>query len=481
MKDGQKVFLAGALLLLLATALRFYDLGKWPYAGDEFATVVEERVLFHGQVVPHESPMYRLPHAIPLGYLAIHVSHTLFGDSERGTRVVVALLGSLTVLLVFLVLDGPLSRTTAGVTALLLALLPMHVLFSQLTRFYITASMFSYLAFSAGARIPGPRGTRYAVLACCLAFLAVLAHSVLVLLLPLIAVATYAAFQAEGRSVPRSTWLVFGTAAAATALLLVFYLRPLLHGWNEGETWGYSVPHATLALIGQLGWGTAALTAIGALLMLRERTAQCRYWLVCLGGWVVVSMVLPLAIPYHPAYAFSFALSALVVAAYAITYISDRLKLRSSFAAYAWIGLSCLGDLPSLFSHYIDGTRTNMRDAAAYVRAHWRPGDRVTGYAMGAFGYYSGGCCKPAIPLAETDEVPNLTRLASAGGRLWVVLEEKRPGLDAPLQAWLFACSVQKLSVGRRRLDWLQFKENVYLVPAPVIDNECPVRPDSPG
>jgi hypothetical protein len=48
MNDRQRVFLAAVLLLLLATALRFYDLGKWPYAGDEFATLNEERVLFHG-------------------------------------------------------------------------------------------------------------------------------------------------------------------------------------------------------------------------------------------------------------------------------------------------------------------------------------------------------------------------------------------------------------------------------------------------
>jgi len=481
MDDRQKVFLAAIFLLLLAGALRFYDLGKWPYAGDEFATLIEERVLFHGQPEPHGSPTYRLPHAIPLGYLTIHVSHTLFGDSEGGTRVVGALLGSLTVVLVFILLDGPLSRTTAVVTALLLALMPAHVFFSQETRFYITASMFSYLALSAGARIPGPRGTRYAVLACCLGFLAALSHSLLVLLLPLIVVATYGAFHAEGRSVPRATWLVFGSAAAATALLAVFYLRPLLQGWNGGETWGYSVAHASVAMIGQLGWPIASLAAVGGLLMLRERTAQSWYWLVCVGGWVIVSMVLPVAVTYHSAYGFTFALSGFVVAAHAITYISDRLKQRSWLAAYVWIGLSCLGNLTSLFSHYLDGTRMNVRDAAAYVRAHWQAGDRVTGYEMGAFNHYSGGCCKPAIPLPDTNEVPNLTRLASAGGRLWVVLGEKRQGLDARLQDWLFACSVHKLSVGRHRLDWQQFKEDVYLVPAQEIDHECLLRPDSPG
>jgi inner membrane protein involved in colicin E2 resistance len=56
--------------------------------------------------------------------------------------------------------------------------------------------------------------------------------------------------------------LAFAIAAAVTALLFAFYLRPLLQGWNGGETWGYSVAHASLALIGQLGWLIACLTAV---------------------------------------------------------------------------------------------------------------------------------------------------------------------------------------------------------------------------
>src|SRR4029077_17841255 len=104
-------------------ALRFYGLGAWPYSGDETATLNEERVLFHAADVPRETQAYRLSHAIPLSYLAFHISHTLFGDDERGTLVVVALLGSLSVALVFLFLDGPMPRVAALVAAVLVALM----------------------------------------------------------------------------------------------------------------------------------------------------------------------------------------------------------------------------------------------------------------------------------------------------------------------------------------------------------------------
>src|SRR5579863_1781334 len=109
------------VIALLATGLRFYDLGVWPFSGDETATLHEEAVLFHGVHVPQDSQAYRLPHLIPASYLALHISHELFGRDEWGTRVVVALLGVFSVVLVYWLLSGALSRTVATVTAVLVA------------------------------------------------------------------------------------------------------------------------------------------------------------------------------------------------------------------------------------------------------------------------------------------------------------------------------------------------------------------------
>jgi hypothetical protein len=456
-------------VLLLTAALRFYHLGTWQYTGDEMSSVAEERVLLHGAAAAPESQEYRLPHAIPLGYLAIHLSHSVFGDDERGTRVVMALLGTLSVAVVFLFLSGPLSERAALFAALLLALLPWHVVFSQMTRFYILAALLSFAALIAGARVVAGGGRRWAIVACALSFIAVLAHTVLLALLPLIAVAIVAGFRAQGRPVPRPVWTVFALTAAALALLAVLYLWPLLHGWNRGESWGYSPLHGVLASIVTIGWSGSLLVCVGAALLLRERSAQGWYWLVCLGGWLVVSAVAPLLITYHPGYAFPFVISAIVVAAYAIAYVFELLRERVPLAAWTWGVLSCCGSLPALASYYVDGSRNDIRGAASWVRAHWQAGDRLAGYSVGALNRYDGECCAPQIPLPlGPGAVPKLAQLAAAGGRIWVVLENKRSGLDPAVQAWLFACAEHRLSLGGRRFDDEEFKEEVYLVAAPL-------------
>lgn len=112
---------------------------------------------------------------------------------------------------------------------------------------------------------------------------------------------------------------------------------------------------------------------------------------------------------------------------------------------------------------------TIPRGAAVYVREHWRIGNRITGYSMGGFRNFNGGCCEPAIPLhMNAQAAEQLARLSSNGGGLWVVLENKRAGLDPQLQRRLFDCAVHKPSLGGRRFDDEDFKEEVYLVSTPV-------------
>jgi hypothetical protein len=455
-------------LTLLAAALRFHSLGAWPYSADETATLEEESVLFHGLQVDHSSQDYRLPHLIPASYFVFHVSHSLFGLNEWGTRVLTAALGTLCVLLVFLLLDRPMNRTTALVTALLVALLPQHVLHSQEARFYMVATLFAFTTLLVGARILSTRGTIAALWTCALALMAILAHTLMVALLPLVFVAICAGAYAERRPVPRSALACFAGALVLAAMFFVWYIRPLVQGWNQGETWGYSPIHALFASIVMLGWPLSLLTVVGAVLMLRERSAQSWYWLACLAGWFAATLIFPFFVVYHAEYVFPLVLGPLVVAAYAISTIYRLLQSRNVAAARVWLALICLTNLPALASHYVDGSRRDGRTAATYVRDHWQAGDRVTGYSMGLFQYYSGGCCEAVTPLPLSDSVPVLEHLSATGGRLWVVLENTRWGLEPQTQQWLFDCAVHKFTVGGRRFDEADFKLEIYLVTPPL-------------
>jgi Dolichyl-phosphate-mannose-protein mannosyltransferase len=459
-------------LTILAGILRFHDLGRWPYSGDETATLEEESVLFHGLSVSHDSQAYRLPHLIPVSYLVIHLSHAVFGLDEWGTRVLIASLGILSIVLIVWLLDGPMSRPAAIATALLVALMPQHVAHSQETRFYMVAAFFSFSCLLFGARtLWSRRSGWYAMLACCLALVAILTHTLLVILLPLVFVAICVGAYAEKRTIARDVWISFAIATLLAIVFFLAYVKPLVHGWNQGETWGYSPFHALVGSIAMIGWPVALLVGVGFVLMLRDRNAQNWYWLTCFLGWIGATLMLPLVVVYHDEYVFPLVLGGIVVAGYAISVIYDSLRLRSPAAALAWVALIALANLPALASHYVDGSRRDERGAAAYVREHWLPGDRVTGYAMGLFRFYSSGCCEPQIPLSRAS-VPELEHLASEKGRLWIVLENTRWGLDPPTQRWLFDCAVHKLSIGGRRFDEAEFKVEVYLSSRP-LPAEC--------
>ena len=465
-RGGRRPLTLALVIAVLAAALRFFDLGMWPYSGDETASLYEERSLFHGVSIPPDSQTYRLPRLIPASYLAFHISHELFGRNEWGTRVVIASLGVLSVMLVYWLLSGPFPPIVATVSAMLVALLPQHVLHSQETRFYMVAAFFAFATLLLGSRALSTRSTLYAVLAVVAAFLAVLAHTLLVLLLPLLMLAVGAATFGKGGAVPRATWIVFAAGMAAMVLVLVFYMRPLLGGWNEQVTWGYSVSHAVLASVVMLGWPLTLLTVVGLALLLQERTAQGYYWAVCCLGWLGATLVLPLLVPYHTEYVFPLVLGAIVAAAYAISVVNQLLRTRAAVAAVAWLGLSCLANLPALASYYVDGSRWNLKTAAAYVRSNWLPGDRVAGDAMGLFHQYAAHCCEPLIAVAPGSQ-GQLAHLVAGRGRLWIVLENTRAGLEPHLQRWLFDCAVHKLSVGGRRFDDAQFSVEVYLAVPP--------------
>jgi hypothetical protein len=185
----------------------------------------------------------------------------------------------------------------------------------------MVAAFFAFACLLVGARILRNRSTLFAILACCLALVAVLAHTLLIILLPLVFVAVCAGAYAEKRSIPRPVWIAFAIAAVVLSAFFALYVRPLVRGWNEAETWGYSPVHALFASIVMIGWPIALLAVVGFVLMLRERTAQNWYWLACLLGWIGATVAFPLVVVYHAEYVFPLVLGGIVAAGYAIAVI----------------------------------------------------------------------------------------------------------------------------------------------------------------
>jgi hypothetical protein len=445
---------------LLAAGLRFYRLGDWPFHGDELAAIEEAQSLVQKHDGPLTAQKDRLPRLIPLGYFLLYIDHELFGRDEFGTRVLTAILGTLHVVLVFFFLDRILGRVPALATALLLALWPEHLYHSQENRYYMTAAVCASLAMLWGALAVQRRSLAWTAAACAAAFAAILAHTLQGLLFAGLFAAIVAAGWLAG---DRRVFRLLGVVLVAGLLSVAFfacYLLPLVRGWNSGATWGYSLSHSVMASVSQLGWPIALLALLGLLTMGQRDREQASYWIAWAVLWCAASIILPFFVAYHPGYVFPLTLPALVLAGQAIAAIYEALRPQYALAACAWVGVTGLFNLPSLVSHYADGSRGDLRSAGQFVSRNWQPGDRVAAFSPTLLRHYVAPGIEPAA-LSLSDPITHLRKLGHGPERLWIVVPSSRGGKPERLADWLGKhCSLEM----SRRSQRIDYHENVIEV-----------------
>jgi mannosyltransferase len=135
--------LLGAIVLL-ATILRFYKLGEWSFWIDEIFTV--------GRAQAHYSSLERTldnipPHTnwIPLSLLLISGAIKALGVSEWSVRLVPAIIGVISIPILYLPTRKILGTGVALISSLLLAVSPWHIMWSQNGRFYVALMLLSFL------------------------------------------------------------------------------------------------------------------------------------------------------------------------------------------------------------------------------------------------------------------------------------------------------------------------------------------------
>jgi 4-amino-4-deoxy-L-arabinose transferase-like glycosyltransferase len=452
-------------LTLFAGALRFWRLGAWPFFGDEIATLQEADFLWGESRADLATQSQRLPKLVPLAYTLHFFGYEVFGRDELGSRVVPALLGTLIVPLVFLLLRGPLGQPAALATALLIAVWPDHVNRSQDNRFYAIAAFFAFLCLLLGAHALRRRSTVLAVLAGIIAFAAVLSHTLEGILMAGL-VGTLLLPQWMGERQLR--WRLPVTAGVFCLLLAVFaacYVLPLARGWNRGETWGVSPILGLVTSVAQVGWPVLLLACLGALDVWREPSEQGVYWLTWTALWGVAASVLPFLVVFHAGYVFPMALGVFVLAGCAVGGIYDVLRPRGAVLGWGWVACACGFALPSLASHFSDGSRWDYRTAARHIAKSWREGDQVAAIRSGTLDVYL------SVPVTTTwlppgDPVPSLESLKACCDRVWIVVPSGRNGVDESLRRWLGQNCFEQFEVRRPRFDHVQHVVGVFLYDA---------------
>ena len=143
-----KQYLWLVLITLLAAALRFYKLGEWSFWIDEIYTVNHATLHFGnlGLILDHVPPSRKW---VPVSVILAAQALNIWGISEWSARLASALIGIVSIPILFFPIRRMFGEWVALTAVLLLAVSPWHLYWSQNARFYTSLLLFFSLALIA--------------------------------------------------------------------------------------------------------------------------------------------------------------------------------------------------------------------------------------------------------------------------------------------------------------------------------------------
>jgi len=380
----------------------------------------------------------------PLYYLTLRPWLALVGESELALRLPSALAGVLTVALLLRAGRNWLDERAARWAALLLALNPFHVWYSQEARMYALLGLLALAVLVAFWRALRSRRTAYWAILVVLSAVAYLTHY-FALYLPLVQFAfLLVTFRRHHRVLARWTLVQALAALPLAAWLTALYT---IGGGSFGVGW-ISRPGLTDLLKTLWSFGMAYDGRVGPLVV-----AGVLIWsgLLVMGAWrgsgrrgarlmLALSLALPPLVTFllslrRPTYVDRFfigGLPAFLLLAGAGLALLPRLTRWA--AALALIGLSVWGIVRFQSDPFF--AREGWRDAAAWVEEREKAGDvlalRHFQYVI-PFGYYYQGALEPAAVTLNRRTTP-LQEIVAGHERVWLIFRARHD--DVHHLAW---------------------------------------------
>lgn len=376
--------LAFALLVaMVAGALHFYKLGAWPWDVDEIPALYElGQVPAEDQLllIP-ESQVERLPRLIPVWYSTQQFLLQFLSVNEWTTRLLSATCGVLGITLAVAFGYRRQGLAFAGALALVVLGSMCLVWLSQQNRFY-TMTLLWYTATVVAVLARGNNIVLFcaSVIA---AALAVLSHNLLVMLFGVGWIAVAIGFMLGWA--PRQVLIRASAVVATGSAIYFFYLRPLLEGWQSGGLGA----NPLLSFAAHAGLPTLAFAMLGTALSLARSEDRPVFgtWAIYFVGSMAVLVVLPwLPIRWYARYHIFLLGPTWVMAALAVDRVAKSIEPR--LARVAWYAMVGVLLLPSLASHYRDGTRHDMRFAAEIVAREAKSGQPILSDSADILAYY---------------------------------------------------------------------------------------------
>ncbi len=390
----QSIFLLS--IILLAAVLRFYKLGEWSFWGDELITVDRADGGF----------FYNGIFFMSVSRALTFVTLNLFGISEWSARLPAALVGVVSIPILYFPIRKIFGPATGLVAVLLLAVSPWHLYWSQNARFYTVLLLFytlSLLTFYIGIEEDRPR---YLLLSMLFLGLAIAERLSSLLLMPVIVsylvIIMILPFKKPTGLRLRNLALFFAPGLLAGILLALPYLRDPSRWWST-MAWINNNPFWLLAgVVYYIGIPTICIGGLGGLylLMKKDRAAL----LLLLGAIVPLAAVMAISLFQYTAnrYLFITVTSWLILAALGAKELFGHMQGTAKVLAIGALATLLLSPLSEnlLYYQYQNGNRDNWKGALAYVAQQKGPDDVVVVPNQLLGEYYLD---KSIIPMAKLD------------------------------------------------------------------------------
>jgi 4-amino-4-deoxy-L-arabinose transferase-like glycosyltransferase len=467
-------------LILLALVLRFWRLGDWNFEATEMFTL-------------RDSLRPRWGNPRPLIYL---LNHYLIGPfrplDELGLRIFPALFGVLAVPALYFSVRRLIGRRAALLSALLLTLSAMHVIYSQFARYWSLVFLLSAVypfALYRGLR-EGNRGAL--VVGVVTAILAVLAHPVAILLIggPALWLAVIYLRPSQLRRLWAYPAFRWGTAVALVLLaIVVVRLVPLLHGWIEmhdqnpgmgqflrGPKRGPFVKQAVLltAYFESLTVPVVLGAVVGVYAVWRRQDRALGIFLASLALFPMAFIALISArTPVSTYYLLPTA---------PVFFVGAGIFLDRVFAVDwnlrpRWLIPGTLlvifisATMPTLVSQYRNGRRFDFRGAAQWLQPHLSEGDIIYSDQPMVLAHYLKGAAVQKLRANPAPLEAALGDVRGSGGKaLWVIAPAPAHAFRTNLKPggladWLWSACQMRNTIGQGRLDFRQQYLQVYQCP----------------
>lgn len=440
-RDPRCRFVALGLITLLAALLRFYRLGEWSFWIDEIFTINRAQIHYGNlETTLQNIPPFR--NWVPLSVILTAGTLNALGTTEWSARLVAAVIGTLSVPVLYFPIKRFSGLRVALIAALLLAVSPWHLYWSQNARFYTSLMLLYSLAlFAAFFGLERDRPA-WLLLSFGLLYMATSERLFAMFMVPVVLcyllVLRIARFGKPLGLRPRNLWLI-GLPAIAFLLFEVYSLITTGSSITlyELETFAGQANHSPLRLLAsivyRIGVPLICLGISGGVYLLAQRK-RVGLWL-CSAAWLPPLALLAMA-PFAftvDRYIFVSLPFWIILSAVAMNELFVRTDKVSKILALGILVLVVADSLSqdALYYLYQNGNRPDWRAAFALVGREMAEGDVVVATRPELGHYYLSDDVR-WINSVDPEIV------AREGTRVWFVIDEATGWVSPDLEEWIF-------------------------------------------